>query len=210
MAVGDVYDRVGRRVNSATIAAVQEALSVNFGVDFKAPKGEIGKIELLERAILRDGWSDRRVMETLHVFMREVKWATWTLADWYGVELGRLIPFAKQTEHDIRDKVLYKIGGSYFWGLPGLPLEQVKARQEKSKRELAEELAAKFGLTICDKSEGSVYRYEVTGSVDQIPTKLRIIFQSYWREDHYLFDGPGMRSFLSQLVDVLNSRESAQ
>lgn len=57
----------------------REMLRTTFGVEYSD-----GRILLLFQQIADDGWSEERFDRTLKWFLRNVKWAAWTIADWFA------------------------------------------------------------------------------------------------------------------------------
>jgi len=72
-------------VSSETFARSGEVLKANFGIDFDPVK-----FKALFLQIDNAGWTEERYRRTFDWFLRNKKFASWTIADFfeYGIEMG--------------------------------------------------------------------------------------------------------------------------
>ena len=66
-------------VSAQTLESTREMLRTAYGAEYSD-----GKMILLFAQISDDGWSEERFQRTLKWFLRNVKWAAWTIADWFS------------------------------------------------------------------------------------------------------------------------------
>lgn len=102
-------------------------IEANFGVNASDEK-----VIMLAEMIVEDGWSEYRLRQTLKWFLKNKKFATWTIADWYDYGV-KLYPYSWCLEKISKgvpqsDMDGYRVGGQVLWKMKDgidLPFEKI-------------------------------------------------------------------------------------
>jgi hypothetical protein len=80
----DALDLIGEKVKPDEIFKSEELLKMNYGVEYPQEK-----FTMLWEMIREEGWTNEHLKQTVKHFLKNKKFATWTIADWfdYGVKL---------------------------------------------------------------------------------------------------------------------------
>ncbi len=113
----NALDLIGSKATPDDFIKAEVLIKTSFGVNY--PKE---KFSLLWDLILEEGWTKERLNQTVKYFLKNKKFATWTIADWFDYTL-KLYPYswyldqihqfgaaANKTieRYRIQDKVLYR------------------------------------------------------------------------------------------------------
>jgi hypothetical protein len=123
----NALDLVGPKASGDDFADAKAMIEINYGVDVPPEK-----IKMLFTLMKEDGWSRERLQKTTKWFLKNKKWPTWTIADWF--EFGvKLFPYSWYQEQiskgtKAEDMEGYKVNGKVLWKLKDgqeLPFEKV-------------------------------------------------------------------------------------
>ena len=99
---------------------------MNFGIDYPSEK-----FTMLWEMIIEDKWTKERLQSTLKWFLKNKKFPSWTIADWFDYDV-KLYPhswYRKNITEGVKDSDMqgYKINGQTLWCLKGadLPFEKI-------------------------------------------------------------------------------------
>ncbi len=122
----NALDLIGEKVTALDFAKAKSMLQANYGVEYSNEK-----FKMLFEEIHEAGWTNERFTRTLRYILRNKKFATWTIADWfeYGVTLHPYSWYLEQVQHGNADKIeAYSINGKTMYKLidgEQLPFEKV-------------------------------------------------------------------------------------
>lgn len=122
----NALDLFGSEITSELIFQTEQIIKQNFGIDYPDEK-----FNLLWQMIRDDNWSSERLIATTKWFLKNKKWAAWTICDWYdyGVILYPYSWYLKQISSGVKHEqmICYNIDGHFLWKLKDnqcLPVEQ--------------------------------------------------------------------------------------
>jgi len=92
-------------ISSETFKKGAILLEQNFGIDY--PKE---KFDMLFTMIKEEGWTEYRFMQTLKWFLKNKRYSSWTIADWFDFGV-RLYPYEWYLEQQAK-------AGNYTKALP--------------------------------------------------------------------------------------------
>ena len=84
----NALDLIGSKASSYEIMKAEELLKLNYGVDYSKEK-----FTMLWEMIVEEGWTNERLKATVKWFLKNKKYATWTIADWFEYSV-KLYPYS--------------------------------------------------------------------------------------------------------------------
>ncbi len=84
----NALDLIGSKATPEDFIKAEVLIKTSFGVQY--PKE---KFSLLWELILEEGWSKKRLNQTVKYFLKNKKYATWTIADWFDYSV-KLYPYS--------------------------------------------------------------------------------------------------------------------
>jgi hypothetical protein len=122
-----IFSLYGIPAKFSDCADAERLLKMNFGNDYPE-----AKFTMLWEMIVEEGWTKERLQSTLKWFLKNKKFPSWTIADWFDYD-QKLYPYSwyqQKISEGAKDSDMqgYKINGSVLWCLKGneLPFEKVK------------------------------------------------------------------------------------
>lgn len=150
----NALDLIGEKIKPDEIFKSEELLKMNYGVDY--PKE---KFSMLWDMIREDNWTNERLKQTVKYFLKNKKFATWTIADWYDYGV-KLFSYSKYLEE------LAKKGATFNNEIEWFKIDGVPFWKYKDDIELPEQLknlntkeVPKISETCIDTSDNSGYSY---------------------------------------------------
>jgi hypothetical protein len=121
------FDLYGTSITAKDCIKAEELLKMNYGVDYP-----VEKFSMLWEMIQEEKWTAERLRAALKWFLKNKKWATWTIADWFDYDI-KLFPHSWYVEkinegYKDSDFDCYKINGQALWTLKNgteLPFEKI-------------------------------------------------------------------------------------
>ncbi|MHB1688240.1 MAG: hypothetical protein ACYCVH_12815 [Ignavibacteriaceae bacterium] len=84
----NALDLTGSKAAPEDFIKAEELIKINFGCEFQPEK-----FTTLWELILEEGWSKERLNQTVKYFLKNKKYATWTIADWFDYTI-KLYPYS--------------------------------------------------------------------------------------------------------------------
>jgi hypothetical protein len=112
----NALDLIGGKAKPEEIFKSEELLKMNYGVEYPQEK-----FTMLWDMIREEGWTNERLKQTVKYFLKNKKFATWTIADWfdYGVKLysySKYLEELMQKGASFNNEIeWFKIDGVPFW-----------------------------------------------------------------------------------------------
>lgn len=91
---------IGEKISFADCLKAEEMLKLNYGVEF--PKE---KFSMLWQMLVEEGWTKHRLETTIKWLLKNKKYATWTVADFFEYDV-KVFPYSWYLEE------LHKLGGT--------------------------------------------------------------------------------------------------
>lgn len=121
-----VFKLYGAPARLSDCVDAEELLKMNFGMDYPAQK-----FSMLWDMIIEEGWTKERLKSVLKWFLKNKKFPSWTIADWFDYDV-KLYPYSwyqQKISEGAKDSDMqgYKINDKVLWCLKGvdLPFEKV-------------------------------------------------------------------------------------
>lgn len=112
----DALDLIGERAGPKDFLECEAVIETNYGVDYDPEK-----FSMLWSMVKQEGWSAKRLKETVLVFIKNNKYPSWTVADFFehGCKLYNYTQYMKELDkyRGLNEEIIwFTIRGVRLWG----------------------------------------------------------------------------------------------